>query len=168
MVEALPYLAEYPYGCVEQTLNRFLPALVVMDTLKQLGLNPGAALTSHRNLNPRDIRDKAFHDSVMKKLERNPVYDEAALKKMAARGISSLREKQLSNGSWGWFGGASEGDPVMTAHVAHGLKIASNTVNVPEGMLSKAVRWLKTIRNARQLFLKRRRIPETGTTAGRP
>ena len=31
----------------------------------------------------------------MKKLERNPVYDEAALKKMAARGISSLREKQL-------------------------------------------------------------------------
>lgn len=25
MVEALPYLAEYPYGCVEQTLNRFLP-----------------------------------------------------------------------------------------------------------------------------------------------
>lgn len=41
----------------------------------------------------------------------------------------------------------------MTAHVAHGLKIASNTVNVPEGMLSGAVRWLKTIRNARQLFL---------------
>ena len=74
----------------------------------------------------------------MKKLERNPVYDEAALKKMAAKGISSLREKQLSNGSWGWFGGASEGDPVMTAHVAHGLKIASNTVNVPDGMLSGA------------------------------
>lgn len=41
----------------------------------------------------------------------------------------------------------------MTAHVAHGLKIASNTVNVPEGMISGAVRWLKTIRNARQLFL---------------
>lgn len=81
MVEALPYLAEYPYGCVEQTLNRFLPALVVTDTLKQLGLNPGAALKSHRSLNPRDIRNKAFHDSVMKKLERNPVYDEAALKR---------------------------------------------------------------------------------------
>lgn len=100
---------------MEQTLNRFLPALVVTDTLKQLGLNPGAALKSHRSLNPRDIKNKAFHDSVMKKLERNPVYDEAALKKMAARGISSLREKQLSNGSWGWFGGAEEGDPVMTA-----------------------------------------------------
>lgn len=143
MVEALPYLAEYPYGCVEQTLNRFLPALVVTNTLKQLGLNPGAALESHRNLNPQTIRDKAFYDGVMKRLERNPVYDEAALKKLAAKGIASLREKQLSNGSWGWFGGANEGDPVMTAHVAHGLKLASNTVKVPEGMLSGAVRWLE-------------------------
>lgn len=143
MVEALPYLAEYPYGCVEQTLNRFLPALVVTNTLKQLGLNPGAALQSHRNLNPQAIKDKAFYDKVMKKLKRNPVYDEAKLKKMAAEGIAALREKQLSNGSWGWFGGASEGDPVMTAHVLHGLKLASNTATIPEGMLTRAIRWLK-------------------------
>lgn len=155
MVEALPYLAEYPYGCVEQTLNRFLPALVVTDTLRQLGLNPGAALQSHRNLNPQDIRDKAFHDKVMKRLERNPVYDEAALKKMASRGISSLREKQLSNGSWGWFGGAGQGDPVMTAHVAHGLKIASNTVNVPDRMLSGAVRWLKNYQEKQRGLLEK-------------
>lgn len=72
---------------------------------------------------------------------------------MAARGISSLREKQLSNGSWGWFGGAEEGDPVMTALVAHGLKIASNTVNVPEGMLSGAVRWLKNYQERQTALL---------------
>lgn len=153
MVEALPYLAEYPYGCVEQTLNRFLPALVVTNTLKQLGLNPGAALESHRNLNPQAIRDKAFYDGVMKRLERNPVYDEARLKKMAARGIASLREKQLSNGSWGWFGGADEGDPVMTAHVVHGLKLASNTVKIPEGMLSGAVRWLENYQSGQVSLL---------------
>ncbi len=153
MVEALPYLAEYPYGCVEQTLNRFLPALVVTNTLKQLGLNPGAALENHRNLNPQTIRDKAFYDGVMKRLERNPVYDEATLKKLAAKGIASLREKQLSNGSWGWFGGADEGDPVMTAHVAHGLKLASNTVKVPEGMLSGAVRWLENYQSGQVSLL---------------
>ena len=28
MVDALPYLAEYPYGCTESTLNRFLPAVI--------------------------------------------------------------------------------------------------------------------------------------------
>ena len=27
MVDALPYLIDYPYGCTEQTLNRFLPAV---------------------------------------------------------------------------------------------------------------------------------------------
>ena len=25
MLDALPYLADYPYGCTEQTMSRFLP-----------------------------------------------------------------------------------------------------------------------------------------------
>lgn len=152
MVEALPYLAEYPYGCVEQTLNRFLPAVIVADTLKQLGLDPGQALESHRNLDPQTIRDKAFYDRVMKRLERNPVYSERKLKAMAEKGIRDLREKQLSNGSWGWFGGADQGDPVMTAHVVHGLKIAGNTAKIPGNMLLRAVSWLTGHQN-RQLAL---------------
>lgn len=43
----------------------------------------------------------------------------------------------------------------MTAHVAHGLKIASNTVNVPEGMLSKAVRWLKNYQERQTALLEK-------------
>ncbi|MFL5322313.1 MAG: MG2 domain-containing protein [Myxococcaceae bacterium] len=38
MVDGLPYLAEYPYGCVEQTLSRFVPAAIAARTAKQLGL----------------------------------------------------------------------------------------------------------------------------------
>ena len=41
----------------------------------------------------------------------------------------------------------------MTALVAHGLKIASNTVNVPEGMLSGAVRWLKNYQERQTALL---------------
>lgn len=41
----------------------------------------------------------------------------------------------------------------MTAHVAHGLKIASNTVNVPEGMISGAVRWLKNYQERQTALL---------------
>ena len=33
MVDALPYLIDYPYGCTEQTLNRFLPAVITQHTL---------------------------------------------------------------------------------------------------------------------------------------
>ena len=28
MIDALPYMVDYPYGCTEQTLNRFLPTVI--------------------------------------------------------------------------------------------------------------------------------------------
>ena len=33
MVDALPYLVDYPYGCTEQTLNRFLPTVITQKIL---------------------------------------------------------------------------------------------------------------------------------------
>ncbi|WP_224360780.1 alpha-2-macroglobulin family protein [Hyalangium versicolor] len=38
MMDALPYLAQYPYGCVEQTLSRFVPATIAAKTARDLGL----------------------------------------------------------------------------------------------------------------------------------
>jgi len=38
MLDALPYLIEFPYGCTEQTMSRFLPAAVVAQTLEKLNL----------------------------------------------------------------------------------------------------------------------------------
>ena len=39
LVESLPYLIEYPYGCTEQTLNRFLPAVLVQRTLQKMNIS---------------------------------------------------------------------------------------------------------------------------------
>jgi uncharacterized protein YfaS (alpha-2-macroglobulin family) len=39
LVDALPYLTGFPYGCVEQTLSRFLPTLAVAQAATTLGLN---------------------------------------------------------------------------------------------------------------------------------
>lgn len=36
-MEALPYLAQYPYGCTEQTLSRFVPAVAVRTAAQRLG-----------------------------------------------------------------------------------------------------------------------------------
>ena len=44
------------------------------------------------------------------------------------------------------------GDPVMTAHVVHGLKIAGSTAKIPGNMLLRAVSWLTGHQN-RQLAL---------------
>ncbi|MFH1235006.1 MAG: MG2 domain-containing protein [Candidatus Diapherotrites archaeon] len=38
IVDSLDYLTGYPYGCVEQTMSKFLPDVVVSETLKELGL----------------------------------------------------------------------------------------------------------------------------------
>ena len=38
VIEALDYLAKYPYGCIEQTMNRFIPNAIVQRALKELGL----------------------------------------------------------------------------------------------------------------------------------
>ena len=39
LVDSLPYLIEYPYGCTEQTLNRFLPAVLVQRTLQKMNVS---------------------------------------------------------------------------------------------------------------------------------
>lgn len=38
---ALPYLADYPYGCVEQTMSRFVPLLAARGVLTRLGAADG-------------------------------------------------------------------------------------------------------------------------------
>lgn len=37
MLDALPYLADYPYGCVEQTLSRFVPAVAALRVATKVG-----------------------------------------------------------------------------------------------------------------------------------
>src|SRR6185295_14756400 len=39
VLDALEYLAGYPYGCVEQTMSRFLPTVVVSQALQKLGID---------------------------------------------------------------------------------------------------------------------------------
>src|SRR5687767_10819880 len=51
MVDALPYLVDYPYGCTEQTLNRFLPAVITQKTLIEMGLDLKAIRDKRTNLN---------------------------------------------------------------------------------------------------------------------
>ncbi len=42
VTDAIEYLAGYPYGCVEQTMSRFLPTVIVAQTLQKLGLEKPA------------------------------------------------------------------------------------------------------------------------------
>ncbi|MDQ3282488.1 MAG: MG2 domain-containing protein [Acidobacteriota bacterium] len=73
MLDALPYLLDFPYGCTEQTMSRFLPAAIVARTLERLGLDPNDRL-------PR-----------------------AKLDAVTRASINRLLDMQHDNGAWGWW-----------------------------------------------------------------
>lgn len=47
---ALGFLAGYPYGCVEQTASRFLPAVVAVRAMESAGIEPAAPATELQEL----------------------------------------------------------------------------------------------------------------------
>jgi uncharacterized protein YfaS (alpha-2-macroglobulin family) len=145
MVDALPYLADYPYGCTEQTLNRFLPAVITQQTLIRMGLDLKAIQEKRTNLNSQEIGNAAERAKGWKRFDHNPVFDEAELTKIVKTGVNRLTEMQLSDGGWGWFTGWSEqSTPHMTALVVHGLQIAQqNDVALVPGVMERGVEWLK-------------------------
>jgi len=134
MLDALPYLIEYPYGCTEQTMSRFLPAVVTARTLAELslgrkdvvgrvfgGIEPEHAEKTH----PRGSRDLDELDAVVRS------------------GLARLADFQHGDGGFGWWRpGAS--DPFMTGYVVWGLVLARDSdIKVDEGMLERAVTYLR-------------------------
>lgn len=152
MVDALPYLADYPYGCTEQTLNRFLPTVVTRHALMRMGLNLKEIQAKRSNLNAQEIGDDAARAADWKRHNppnpgevRNPVFDEAVVDDMVKAGIERLASMQCADGGWGWFSGWGEHSyPHTTALVVHGLQTAQDCdVQVPADMLRRGVAWLK-------------------------
>ena len=145
MVDALPYLVDYPYGCTEQTLNRFLPTVVTQRILRNMGLDLKAIQQKRTNLNAQEIGDDVERAKGWKRFDRNPVFDEAEVTTMVKSGLERLTEMQVSDGGWGWFSGWGEHSyPHTTAVVVHGLQIArENDVAIVPGVMERGVEWLK-------------------------
>ncbi len=73
LLNSLDDLIGYPYGCVEQTMSRFLPNIIVSNTLSDLGKDYASTI------------------------------DHAELTKMVAQGTDRLGQLQHSDGGWGWW-----------------------------------------------------------------
>ncbi len=145
MVDALPYLVDYPYGCTEQTLNRFLPTVITQKILLDMRLDLKAIQEKRTNLNAQEIGDDAERAKRWQRYDRNPVFDEDEVRRMVKEGVNRLVEMQLSDGGWGWFSGYGEYPSAhTTAVVVHGLQIAvQNDVALVPGVVERGVDWLK-------------------------
>ena len=129
MLDALPYLADYPYGCTEQTMSRFLPAAVVARTLKSMGLHD------------EDIAGRIFGgvDEAARLQRTNQL---AKLDRMIDAGLDRLYDFQHADGGWGWWkeGGS---DHWMSAYVAWGLAVAKEAgIDVRGNVVRSAVKYL--------------------------
>ncbi len=145
MVDALPYLIDYPYGCTEQTLNRFLPAVLTQKVLLEMNLDLAAIREKRTNLNAQEIGDDPERAAQWKRLEREPVFDPEELERIVKEGVTRLTNMQNVDGGWGWFSGFSERSyPHTTAVVVRGLSVAAqNDVALVPGVLEQGVEWLK-------------------------
>lgn len=132
MLDALPYLINYPYGCTEQTMSRFLPSVIVAKTLKDLGLS-GFENRLYGGIEPASAAQT--HPDGKKDMEE--------LNKMVNAGLDRLYGFQHSDGGWGWWKDG-DSDHWMTAYVVWGLTLAKKSgVNVKEEVLPRAVEFLQ-------------------------
>ena len=132
MLDALPYLIDYPYGCTEQTMSRFLPAAVTAKTLRDLGLQPEDVMG--RIFGGIETNSAAATHPKGKK-------DLAELEKITNAGLERLYDFQHFDGGWGWWK-LGESDHWMTAYVVWGLTLARDAgvtlkdTPAPQGMES--------------------------------
>ncbi|HTG15792.1 MAG TPA: alpha-2-macroglobulin family protein, partial [Blastocatellia bacterium] len=130
MLDALPYLIDYPYGCTEQTMSRFLPAVITRKTLKELGLKPETVMGR--------IFGGIEPDTAAKTHSKGP-QDLRKLDDMTKQGLERLYNFQHEDGGWGWWK-EGESDHFMTAYVVWGLVLARDAdIEIETGRLSRAV-----------------------------
>ena len=72
MVDALPYLVDYPYGCTEQTLNRFLPTVITQKVLIDMRLDLKEIREKRTNLNAQEIGDDKERAEAVEALRAQP------------------------------------------------------------------------------------------------
>jgi uncharacterized protein YfaS (alpha-2-macroglobulin family) len=158
LLEALPYLVNYPYECTEQTLNRFLSTGILTslyDKYPQVG-------RMAKELSKRETIYETFDAADPNRkmaLEETPWLETAQGGKDAGLGIekvldprvakaqrdtslAKLLKAQTSLGAFPWWPGGPP-SPYMTLYIVHGFsKALEFGVEVPKDAVVRAFKYL--------------------------
>ena len=133
MLDALPYLIDYPYGCVEQTMSRYLPAAITAKTLKDLKLDPEEAMSKVFGGIERQFVGKTQPQGA-RSLHQ--------VDELVEKGLARLYDMQHADGGWGWWK-EGESDHFMTAYVVWGLTLGQAAdVRCKDDVLARGAAWL--------------------------
>ena len=133
MLDALPYLIDYPYGCTEQTMSRFLPAVITAKTLRDLGLKPETAM--HKIFG-------GIEESSASATHPHGSRDLKELEAITKQSLDRLYDFQHTDGGWGWWK-EGESDHFMTAYVVWGMSLARQAgIDVKSEAIERAAAYL--------------------------
>ncbi|TAL27934.1 MAG: hypothetical protein EPN97_15825 [Alphaproteobacteria bacterium] len=136
LLDALPYLADYPYGCVEQTMSRFLPAVVVAKTMRDLGIS-----SSEVEAYISDVLEPRGDPKGHPQRRSDPTY--SRLKTMTTDALKRLYDFQHADGGWGWWK-TGDSDRFMTAYVVWGMSLARDAgTEIQNGVIYRGAEYLK-------------------------
>jgi uncharacterized protein YfaS (alpha-2-macroglobulin family)/tetratricopeptide (TPR) repeat protein len=133
LLEALPYLVEYPYGCTEQTTSRFIPAAIVAKVLGDAGVTL------------EDVAAASGPVTDLRNRDKKPVLRSADLSAATTAGIERLASMQNPDGSFGWW--KSDRPSIhMTSYVLSGLLIGREAdLPIPASMIERAAGYLSGV-----------------------
>jgi uncharacterized protein YfaS (alpha-2-macroglobulin family) len=158
MLDALPYLIEYPYECTEQTLNRFVSSGMLSSLFVQYPAVARAAEEMAKRATPLERFDAEDPNRRMA-LEETPwlresrggdeagrdflhVLDPAVALAQREDALAKLAKAQLPNGGFPWFAGGPA-SPYMTLYLMGGLaRAAEFEVPVPREMVQRGFQYL--------------------------
>ena len=157
VLKALPYLAYYPYECVEQTLNRFLSTGIVSSLYKQYpAVAKAAKAFSERDtaLEKWDMDDPnrkmALAETPWLQTARGGntdlplinVLDPRIAKAQRDNAVAKLKKAQNGSGAFPWFPGGPD-SPFMTLYLLYGFAKAQEfDINVPRPTVDNACRYM--------------------------
>jgi uncharacterized protein YfaS (alpha-2-macroglobulin family) len=159
VLRALPYLVNYPYECMEQTLNRFLSTSIVNSLYTQYP--PLAKMAQDFSSRKTSLEPWATNDPNRKlALEETPwlqaarggsseeadlinLFDTRVVQANQDSALQKLQKAQLPDGGFPWFEGGPASD-YMTLYILYGMaKAREFNVTVPEEMIRRAWKFLR-------------------------
>ncbi len=169
VLNALPYLVNYPYECTEQTLNRFVSTGIVSSLFRDYPAVAAMAVELSKRETPLEAW-AAPDPSRQMALEETPwletakgvgvlglglekVLDPRVAKAEREASLGKLRSGQTAVGAFPWWPGGPP-SPYMTLYVMYGFaKAAEFGVDVPKDAVGRG--WGYLARHFREVYAKR-------------
>ncbi len=137
-IQALPYMMEYPYECIEQIFNRFYANSIathiansspkikaIFDTWKEIDKDALISnLEKNQELKYALLEETPWvldaQDETERKRRVGLLFDLTRMANELERAENKMREKQYSNGGWPWFPGLPE-NRFITQYIVVGM-----------------------------------------------